>query len=277
MTTFSLSGIWQGRCIRPDGTSFAMDASVPGSSVADLIRAGRLPADLYRRDNAEAVLEYESCDYDYEHTFSLEKAADTEYTLHFHRLDTYCDITLNGIPVASTMDGHISYDFDVTDILRDGENRLQLHFTSPVTKVAGMKQYSGAFTTERMNTRRTQCSYGWDWVGRFVSCGVPGDVSLIARSHDEVRLTGTYIYTSDIDEYSARIGVTLSFADPLPRRILTVAVLAPDGTLYRKIDRYVDEREVRMKIDIPASSRCIRWKSPTGRRCCAGNPSASAR
>jgi len=251
MTTFSLHGIWQGRCIRPDGTSFAMDASVPGSSVADLIRAGRLPADLYRRDNAEAVLEYENCDYDYEHTFSLEKAADTEYTLHFHRLDTYCDIILNGISVASTMDGHIPYDFDVTDILRDGENRLQLHFTSPVTKVAGMKQYSGAFTTERMNTRRTQCSYGWDWVGRFVSCGVPGDVSLIARSHDEVRLTGTYVYTADTDEDSARIGVTLAFADPLPRRILSVTVLAPDGTLCRKIDRYVDEREVRMKIDIP--------------------------
>ena len=106
MNILSLSGIWQGRCIRPDGTSFAMEASVPGSSIADLIRAGRLPADLYWRDNAEAVLEYENCNYDYERTFSLEKAADTEYTLHFHRLDTYCDIILNGISVASTMDGH---------------------------------------------------------------------------------------------------------------------------------------------------------------------------
>ena len=252
MKIISLSGVWQGRCIRPDGSSFAMDAAVPGSSIFDLMRAGRLPADLFWRDNADAVLEYENCGYDYERTFLCDKAADTEYILRFHRLDTYCDITLNGAAVASTMDGHIPYDFDVTALLRNGENHLKLHFTSPVTKVAGMKKYAGAFTTERMNTRRTQCTYGWDWVGRFVSCGVPGDVTLLARTTDEVRLTDVYVYTKDVDEDSASVGIELGFAEHSPGRILTLRILAPDGSECRVLRRYGNERLVRVRLDIPA-------------------------
>lgn len=57
-------------------------------------------------------------------------------------------------------------------ILRAGENILTVSFRSPVREVAGLPARPAAFTAERLYTRRIQCSYGWDWVGRFVTMGI---------------------------------------------------------------------------------------------------------
>ena len=58
MKTINLSGVWQGECILPDKSTFAFVGSVPGSAINDLVNAGRLPNDLFWRDNADAVVEF---------------------------------------------------------------------------------------------------------------------------------------------------------------------------------------------------------------------------
>lgn len=54
----------------------------------------------------------------------------------------------------------ISHSFDVVDVLCEGENRVSVHFRSQIREVEGLENRDGAFTTERMHTRRTQCTYG---------------------------------------------------------------------------------------------------------------------
>ncbi|MBR6766806.1 MAG: hypothetical protein IKM02_02520 [Clostridia bacterium] len=251
MKQLSLNGIWNCECIMPDGTRFSMEGAVPGCSISDLVRAGKLPGDLFWRGNADAVLSFENCDFEYARRFEIQPGEGEKCILRFERLDTYCDVFLNGILIGETMDEHIPHSFDVTDKLNAGENHLRLHFYSPVERVKGMPEHPGAFTTERLNTRRTQCTYGWDWVARFISCGISGNVSIETIPSDAVRIKHAYIYTKNADEDSAGMGIDVSFDDPLPRRLLTLRILSPDGTLCRQISRYCAEPFMRVSLDIP--------------------------
>ena len=235
----------------PDDSRFSMDGTVPGCSINDLISAGKLPRDIFLRDNSDAVQAYERCDFEYSRRFEAHPAAGERISLHFERLDTYCSIFLNGELLGETMDKHIPHIFDVTDRLNPGENCLRLHFSSPVVRAEQMPARSGAFTTERLNTRRIQCTYGRDWAARFVGCGISGNVSLESIPADAVRIRHAYIYTKDTDEDSAGIGIDVSFDHPLPGRVLTLRILAPNGTICRQVSRYCREPLLRLSLDIP--------------------------
>ena len=251
MEYLSLNGAWQAFCRMPDGTGFDLQSRVPGSSIHDLINAGKLPKDLFWRDNADTVQTFERSTFDYTKEFHIDILEDRLYLLRFERLDTYCRVWLNGECLGSCMDEHISHCFDVTNKLKSGANRLMLCFDSPVTIGESMPPLNGAFTTERLNTRRTQCTYGWDWVARFVGCGISGDVGIASYRSDEVRIEHAYVYTKDIDEEAAGIGIDVSFLHPLPKRILDLVILAPDGTICRKISRYCNECFMHVSVDIP--------------------------
>ena len=72
----------------------------------------------------------------------------------------------------------IPYEFNVDGVLKQGSNKLVVSFRSPIKEVESREKLPGSFTTERLRTRRMQCTYGWDWVARFVTCGIWRDVYL---------------------------------------------------------------------------------------------------
>lgn len=250
MERISLNGPWEGSCIS-DKESFCFSATVPGSSIKDLIDCGRLPADIFWRDNAKSVADYENCDFEYRKTFSVTIDPGRRYVLRFERLDTYATVILNGCVIANTQNGLISHQFDVTEQLKSGENRLCVAFRSPIKEVAELPQRRGAFTRERMYTRRMQCTYGWDWVARFISCGICGDAELTSYAESEQRLDSVYVYTCHVDEEAAQIGIELNFPENCPAGLVGVTVFAPDGSVCRKLQRYCDEPLVRLRLDIP--------------------------
>ena len=251
MKKISLNGAWHGICIMPDGERFSMNATVPGSSINDLIHAGMLPGDIFMGMNADKVQEFERCDFEYSASFNAAPADGESCELVFERLDTYCDVYLNDTLLGSCADEHFPHSFDVTGIIRSGSNDVRVYFHSPITMVDDLPRRNGAFTTERMNTRRTQCTYGWDWVARFISCGINGDVALVCRNSDELIVDRIYVYTKDIDDDSAGIGVDIEFTTRLPRRIVTVQVRSDEGDIVRRVQRYVAEDFVRISMDIP--------------------------
>lgn len=81
--------------------------------------------------------------------------------LRFEGLDCYCDIYLNNIKIGAADDMFIPYEFSAKNVLRAGTNLLEVKFRSPIKEVAGRPKRDGAFTTERLYTRREQCTYGW--------------------------------------------------------------------------------------------------------------------
>lgn len=206
MKRISLNGKWH---ISSNGSfdeSISLEGNVPGSVLGDIVTQIPEYKDIFYRDNAEKVQKFENYNWIYSKEFDVPEISDEAY-LVFERLDTYCDIYLNGNHVAYCDNGNISHTASVDGILKKGNNRIEIYFYSPVTAVSGRKPHTGAFTTERIHTRRMQCSYGWDWTMRFVTCGIPADAYILFKN-DPVIIDGTYIYTKSIDSYSAQVGFT---------------------------------------------------------------------
>ena len=229
MISISLNGIWNGSCISPDGEEkFTFTGTVPGCVHTDLLGI-HIPEDLYYRDNADECQWIENCNWKYTKTFHIASVS-PKTVLVFEGLDTYADITLNDTLIDSADNMFIPHRFDVSKFLHAGENTLTVYFRSPIREVQGKKECRGAFTRERMHTRRIQCTYGWDWVARFVTCGIWRDVYL--EYSDGFEIKDTYIYTeniwkdmaqivveSEIENYEQGGLIELKIKDPAGKRI----------------------------------------------------------
>ncbi len=131
-------------------------------------------------------------------------AAGTEKdpVLIFEGLDVYAQVYLNGQKLGECDDMFIPWEFPVAGLLREGVNRLEVRFTSPVTAVQDKRERWGAFTLERLYTRRLQCTYGWDWVERLVTTGIWKPVRLLTDA-PATGLRDVYVYTDCLTRYGA--------------------------------------------------------------------------
>lgn len=224
-TKFPLDGAWT--CHVTDGGEhdYTIPASVPGCVHTDLQAAGIL-GDLFWRTENDTCQWVENCNVTYTRTFAVD-AVQKNTHLTFEGLDVYARIFLNGIPIGEADDMFHPWSYPVDGALRVGENTLEVHLRSPVREVEGLPKRSGAFTTERLYTRRVQCTYGWDWVARFVTMGIWRPVYLECRTPD--RFCDVYVYTKDISRYTAQLSVTAAFADVTGDAFADFTVLDPDG------------------------------------------------
>ena len=78
----------RGRAFFSDKSEFDFDSQIPGSAINDLIGAGKLPKDIFWRDNADKVREFEGCDYVYKREFEF-CGEYKRIVIRFERIDTY--------------------------------------------------------------------------------------------------------------------------------------------------------------------------------------------
>lgn len=249
MVTIDLCGTWQVTCHGAPAGTLRFDGTVPGSAIADLVAAGHLPQDLFFEKNADALIPFERCNYTYEQRFSFSGEREGAI-LHFERLDTYADVFLNGEAIYHSQNGNIRHDIPVQHALREGENLLCVRLYSPVERVKDRPVREAAFTAERLHTRRMQCTYGWDWVARFVTCAI-GACTLTRRERDELPLDGVYIATTAADSSLASVRVDVTLDAPYRGRVLDLCVLDPKGKPACRVHRFCAEPLLRFDLDIP--------------------------
>lgn len=249
MRVVDLCGRWEALCIRTDKSKFEFAGSVPGSAINDLINAKMLPQDIFWRDNSDSVSEFEKCDYVYKKEFDF--GGESKRTiLQFERIDTYADVFLNGIKIYHSENGNISHEIDVTDVIAVGKNVIEVHLYSPSEWVKELPLRKGAFTKERLNTRRMQCTYGWDWVARFLTCGL-GNCCLCMPENFEIFSENVYIATMDADAESATVRVDMTFPYEYEGRVFEFLILKPDGSVACRTHKYCKENFVRIDFDVP--------------------------
>ena len=220
-------------------------ATVPGCVHTDLIAAG-LIKDIFWRDNNQNYQWIEDREWEYTCTFDAEVAQ--KVYLVFEGLDTYAEITLNEPTLGKTDDMFIPHKFDVSSVLKEKENILTVHFFSPVKTVEGKPKVNGAFTTERMYSRRIQCTYGWDWVDRFVTCGIYRPVYLLYENGIDIE--DVYIYTDHLDRFGAQICTEINFTDFEQGGLANVQILSPDGEPVVETSYYVNGPQMIRRFDI---------------------------
>ncbi len=221
-----LNGKWEAKCLSADkNTEFTFTGTVPGCVHTDL--AGiKIPEDIYYRDNTDKCQWIEEKDWEYTKSFFID-AVPEKARLVFEGLDTYAEIYLNGKHIASADNMFISHKFDIENELKEGQNELRVYFRSPVREVEKLEHCVGAFTCERMHTRRIQCTYGWDWVARYVTCGIWRDVYIDTDSG--FRVENAYIYTEKILGGTAAIVVEAEFCGYENGAYADMQIISPEG------------------------------------------------
>lgn len=222
-----------------------LKAQVPGCVHTDLMENGIIK-DLYWRDNNKQYSWIEDCDFVYSCRFDAQPSDFAQ--LVFEGLDTYCDIYLNGEKIGSAEDMFIEYKFDVGGRLAEKDNLLEVKFRSAVKEVEGLPLNEAAFTAERLRTRRLQCTYGWDWVDRFVTCGIYRPVYI--EYGNSLKVESVYVYTESIDEYSAQIYTQLEFENYNNGETVNIDVLSPNGDRVAGTSLYVREPKAVRRFDI---------------------------
>ncbi len=230
---------------RLTGEGISAPATVPGCVHTDLMAAG-IGGDIFYRDENEKYKWIEERDWEYSCVFDCETGEGAR--LVFEGLDTYAEITLNGVTLGKTENMFIPHSFEVDGILKRKNNLLSVRFSSPVKAVEGKPTLKGAFTVERLHSRREQCTYGWDWVERFVTVGIWKPVYITYANG--IDLDSVYVYTAHIDSFGAQIVAELSFRDIGEGAMARVEILSPDGETVVKKEFFADMPHTVKRFDI---------------------------
>ena len=227
---------------------------IPGSVYSALLAGSYIP-DPYYRDNELQVLPLMDNDFTFSDTFMAEKKAG-EYDsvlLRFEGIDTLADIFLNDIFLGSTCNMHRTYEFDVAESLREGENtlRVELHSPTRYIKEENEKVYTGG-SWDAMegfpHLRKAHCMFGWDWGPRLPDAGIFREVSLlyiaksrfdsvyITQEHEEGRVTLDFDVALELftEEDNTRIEVIVT--DPEGRTYVPAEGADPEDYHIVKTD-----------------------------------------
>ncbi len=209
-----------------------LPATVPGTVHQDLMDQGKLPDPFYGK-NEEQVQWVENEDWAYRTVFQVTatQLARDAAVLTLEGLDTYADIYLNGSLLKRTDNMFVGYIFPVKDILREGENRLQVVFHSPIRQTLPQWETNGfeypadndhGDRHQSVYSRKAPYSYGWDWGIRLVTYGIWRPVTL--TFYDVVRLADYWVRQMSLGEESAQVENRLMLesvsAVPLPIDII---------------------------------------------------------
>ena len=218
MKKITLNGKWQ---LNKSGQEQFINAEVPGCVHTDLIAAGEIDDPFYR-NNEEKVMWVGESDWDYSRKFNLQSEFINakKILLSAKGLDTLADIYINNEKLASTNNMYRKWEFEVQDYLRVGENKIRIHFNSPLPflkekdeefhipawSVGDHRLHGGGWL------RKQPSNFGWDWGPMLVTMGIWKDIELIALNKariEEVRVEQNHLVDGrvalDIDLFNEKI------------------------------------------------------------------------
>ncbi len=252
-------------------------ATVPGTVHTDLM-ANNLIDDPFFRLNERSVQWIDKEDWVYETRFTptLEEWNATNKELVFKGLDTYADVYLNGELIISADNMHREWRAGVGNLLREGENLLEVRFHSPIkinvpkwdalpyrhNTGPDQSQIGGIFDkTISVFARTAGFEYGWDWGPRLVTFGIWRPV--LFRTWSGQRLSDVYHQQKDVTAKRAVITThaTVESDNYVPEALVTVKAggrtLASRKTALRKGENTV-------KLDYTVKNPRLWWTNGLG-------------
>lgn len=238
-----------------------LPATVPGTVHQDLIDNDKLINPFFGM-NEEKVQWVEKEDWVYKTSFQVTKEQLTRdaAVLDFQGLDTYADIYLNGSLLKSTDNMFVGYTLPVKEVLREGENRLQVYFHSPIKKAMPQWETDGfeypadndhSKTRVSIYSRKAPYSYGWDWGIRLATSGIWRPVTL--NFYDVARIEDYYVKQVSVTKELAKVDNVLE---------VTSVAEAPQQAEVVLTFSYKDGVELAERKDITLQPGCNEVSMP---------------
>ena len=253
-----LAGVWTLRMC--DDPAVFCPASVPGGIYAPLVKAGKVPHPYYAMNEGAAQWPAEKR-WSFSRTFTppADLLEAPSVTLRLEDVDCFATIRLNGQEVGRTVNRFQRYDFDVSRVLRAGENVIEAVFepTGRMSALEAMKyephEYPGAKKQQRQLqlVRTVRCHAGWDWGLTLMDTGLMGPVRLIADGLARM----DYVYTAQRfapDRSSVEVTVTAELTSPAAgRTVLSAAMCGVEASRPVELRKGANTASVTLVIRSP--------------------------
>ncbi len=175
-----------------------LPAAVPGNLELDLIRAGKLPEDIFFDTNVLEVQKLEGTHLWYTTRFTLEDGSGDDFLL-FEGIDTASEVFLDGELLGMTENMLIPHEFSLAGVT-PGSHELVLHIIPAAiyARDKEMHAYCRAlpYNLDSLPIRKAPYMYGWDIMPRIVSAGLWRPVSLVTRPR--VRISEAFVWTLEL-------------------------------------------------------------------------------
>lgn len=176
----TLNGRWQIKST-DEGTGFTVD--IPGSALGAAVKNGILENPYYRM-NEYVAQDFLSQDFIFYRTFFIEKQEGYIYELCCDGIDTVADIYINGTLVKQVKNMHLRYQIECSGLLKNGENKLEIHFYSAIKYIENYVPEPGKeihFTAcgamdRNQYIRKAHSMFGWDWGPKLPDMGIWRDI-----------------------------------------------------------------------------------------------------
>lgn len=245
----SLDGAWT---LTEAGQGEAIPASVPGVVHLDLLAAGRIP-DPYVGANERDVQWVGERDWTYRRTFDV--PADlldaTAVDLCADGLDTLATVHVNGVLVGDVDNMVRRWRWDVGQILREGENEIEVAFRSPLEPMAAcqaervLPEWHGPLEPAgRGYVRKSPATFGWDWGPVLLTQGIWR--SMYLEAVPVARLGDVHVRQTHADG-RVRLGVEIETEGQATRA--EVVVRLGDAEVART-EAEVGENAARARVEI---------------------------
>ena len=239
MQRISLNGEW-----RMTGGGFDVTGNIPGSVYSFLLDKQLIP-DPWYRENATELLPLMEHDYTFSRTFTYTNRG-VRVLLHCDGLDTVCDVLLNGVSVGHTQNMHRTYEWDVTDLLKEGENEIAVAITSPVNEflrrdAQNPQRFGIDIVRGFQHLRKAWCMSGWDWGPMLPDAGIWRDIYLLEA--DSPRITAMRLLQR---HENGRVWLTTLVETDEPCAI-TLTLEAPNGqttALQANVENEIDNPQL---------------------------------
>ena len=178
MRRIELNGRWRMSCSYGQG-----EVTVPGDYYSDLLAWGVIPEPYVGMHSL--ALRDKVIDPTYTRTFTYTPDEVTRrVVLRFHGVDTLATVSLNGVTLGETDNCHCRFDYDVTDVVVEGENTVEVVFRDPRPVFAEhhkRRPLRGADDSidGYQNVRKAHFMSGWDFAPEMVNAGLFRPVELL--------------------------------------------------------------------------------------------------
>ena len=254
--TISLNGMWElGYCelgcgIRPPYTTLC---PVPGDVRMALIHDGVISEPLEDK-NTLACRFLETKEFWYRRVFSWNAlSGPAKSILTFNGLDCTADIWLNDLYLGRHNNAFVEAQFDVSAILKNGENTLVVRIDSGVAeaKTHPLDDMGKMWNNDqpyRVLMRKPQFVYGWDWTPWLETCGIWRDVTLTA--YEQASITDLFIH--QLGNSVPVEGETISIQADMTLDVVLPGSYSVSASVYR--DARYDLPDTATLLDAPQKS-----------------------
>ena len=175
MIVLDLNGKWDLKS--EDGTE--IEATVPGSVFQNLLNAKKIEDPFFRENELDSRSVSEK-DYWYSRKFAVGNSLleMEKVYLRCDGIDTIAEIFLNKHLVMKCENMHRVWKTEIGKVLKEGENEITVHFTSPYKYTEVIKKENpdmdleGHLFQAHLQMRKAAYMFGWDWGPALADMGI---------------------------------------------------------------------------------------------------------